>query len=519
MGTELEKTNAEDGKKEEVKFTNVSVMYVDDPNKQHIILPKGMKYDIARAWLTKIEAEQNRLFNFHFRFKAWYPFDAMWALYRALAEVYGFAHVADFEYQTMFGKMKEPPRSIVIDVGYGRKQQIPWGPIAVTGLSAPLTPKITFDNGLPALELSAEIKNHERPIADSIIAKAEEILRTSSIYRGQAVEIDFTIFNPRDIQFDVERSPKFMDTKITEDELIVPDEVRDLIETNVWTPVRHAQVCREQQIPLRRSVLMAGKYGVGKTLTARVTAMLCEKNGWTFLYLRNLEHLQQALYFAQKYEPCCIFAEDINRVVSGDRDAEMDKIFNTMDGVDRKNHEVMTIFTTNDVDEIHAGMLRPGRIDAVITITPPDAIAAAKLVRHYGRTIVDPEANLEEVGVMLAGQIPAIIREAVERSKLAAIKNTKSGEKLVVRAQHLKIAAHQMLEHAKLLVEPEDEKPDLVVLGESIGQMIADGMRYRDPDTSNDASAEEDSEILARAPKYLLEDAGRPQNGKRDLTK
>lgn len=504
--TEL--TTNEDQKKssKKVEFKNVQVMYVDDPSSPRISIPKGMTFAQAREWLTKIETEENRKFSFMYKFKGWYPFDAMWAVYRALAELYGFVHIGDFK--GMFGPV--PPVSITIETDYNTKQQIPWGPIEVHQLSAPLEPNIDFDQGLPCLTLTAMIKNHERTKVDELMERAEQLLKTDSIYRGKAIEIDFTIFSPGDINFDIQRAPKFMDTNVKETDLILPKETHDLVETGVWTPIRNTQACREHKIPLRRGILLAGKYGVGKTLAARVTAMLCEQHNWTFLYLKDLEQLPQALYFAKRYEPCVVFAEDINRVVSGDRTAEMDKLFNTVDGIDRKNDEVMIVFTTNDLDEIHPAMLRPGRIDAVITVTPPDAAAAAALVRHYGRTIVDPNANLEGVGKLLAGQIPAIIREAVERSKLAAIKDTAPGQELVVRDRHLEIAARQMLEHAKLLEQPEPPKPDLVIAFEKFGEIVANGMRYSKDYDNDDGSKESDRHIAKDAVREVMDAAGRP---------
>jgi hypothetical protein len=508
-------------KKEKVVFKDVGVTYLDDSAKPQIHLPKGMDEDTAIHWLQKVRDEKNRTFVFSHRFKGWFPFDAMWAVYRALCETYGFAHVADFK--TMFGP--QPPTSVTIEIGYGQKQQIPWGPIQVSGISGAVMPAIEFDQGLPALRISAEIKNYDRPKLDQLVAKTEEILKTSSIYRGKAVEVDFTIFTPRDINFDVERAPKFMDTVIQEDELILPQMVQDLMDTSLWTPIRSTQECRDQKIPLRRGVLLAGKYGVGKTLAARVTAMLCEKHAWTYLYLRNLEQLPQALRFAKMYEPCVVFAEDINRVTSGDRDTHMDNIFNIIDGVDRKNDEVMIVFTTNDLDEIHAGMLRPGRIDTVVPVTPPDAAAATRLVRHYGRGLVEDAADLSEVGELLAGQIPAIIREAVERSKLAAIRDKKPNEKLVVRSQHLKIAAHQMLEHAKLLEEPPQAKPDITLFGEAVGAVIAHGIQGamqdysltdRDGNVAKgeglDISGKPVGNMVRKLPEIVLDRAGRPDD-------
>jgi transitional endoplasmic reticulum ATPase len=336
------------------------------------------------------------------------------------------------------------------------------------------------------------------------------MLTKNSIYRGKAIEADFEVVDPRNFKFDPTKAPTFWDTTGTRiEDIILPDEVFDLVQTSVWTPIERSQLCRTHKIPLRRGILLAGSYGVGKTLAARITAKLCEENGWTFLYLKNLKQLEQALKFAKRYEPCVVFAEDVNRIVSGERTQEMDDLFNLIDGVDRKNDEVMVVFTTNNIEQIHAGMLRPGRIDSVVTVTPPDSKAVQRLVKLYGREILDPAADLSVVGEMLAGQIPAIIRETVERSKLAAIKDAKPNEPLQVKSEHLISAARQMLVHAGLLLEPPKDKPDLVVLGNAIGSVIRSGMR-EELRGVDEAPYESELNVGVSA---MLDQAGRP-NGK-----
>lgn len=498
---EIQKLQAKEEKK---VFKNVNVMFVDDPNAKTITLPQGMSYADARVWLKKMEDEENRTFIFEHHFKGWYPLDAMYAVYRAMAEIYGFAHVGDFP-----GFWKDtPPTSVTVEIAYGQMQQIPWGPIQVHDLSGMVFPQLSFYKGLPSLTIKAEVKNKERPILDQLVAKAVEVLQRSSIYRGKAIEVDFTIFNPRSIEFDPLRAPKFMDTQVKEEDIILSRDVQDLVSTNLFTPIRHAAACRAHKIPLRRGLLLNGKYGVGKTLLARITAMLCEKNGWTFVYLRDLNQLSQALAFAKQYEPCVVFAEDVNRVVSGDRDANMDAIFNVLDGVDRKNDEVMVVFTTNNIEQIHEGMLRPGRIDTVVEVTPPDATAAERLIRFYGRGLVEEEADLAKVGKLLEGNIPAIIREAVERSKLAAIHDHATrGETgpLVVSARHLELAALQMLDHAKLLAPPPAKKPDVVLFGETLGRIIVAGAEEH-RNYTNDWN----DKALNLLSTQVLEGAGRP---------
>lgn len=502
-------------KDEEVKFTNVGLQYVEDKNTSKIQIPKGMSLLQARQWLKKFEEEENRTVMFTHTFRGYFPFDAMLAVYRAMAQIYGFTHIANFEHATMFGKMETPPVSIVIQTSIDTKQQIPWGPLEVNGIDGKLAPGLTIENKLPCLVLQGEIKNAHRERAQQIIDLAEVILKTSSIYKGKAVEIDFQIFD-KNLGFDVTRQPKFMDTNVAKSDLILPDDVQRLLSTSLWTPVEHSQACRQNKIPLRRGVLMAGKYGVGKTLAARVTARVCQDNGWTFIYLRNLFQLDQALRFAKYYEPAVIFAEDVNRISEGNRDADMDSLFNVLDGVDRKNDEVMVVFTTNDLDDIHAGMLRPGRIDTVLTIYPPDAKAAARLIKFYGRDLLSADADLAKVARMLDGQIPAIIREVVERAKLAAISDIGISGRLLVDGHHLETAALQMLEHAKLLEEPEEEKPDLVILGEAIGNVIARGIwdiksDRGDPDeTDSEGNRHPDGTYLKVAAKEIMDIAGRP---------
>ena len=81
----------------------------------------------------------------------------------------------------------------------------------------------------------------------------------------------------------------------------------------------------------------------------------------------------------------------------------------------------MVLFTSNNADHIHEAMRRPGRIDTFIKIDPPDALAVDKLLRLYGRGRIAASEDLREVCTMLAGQIPAVVREVVERAKLAAV--------------------------------------------------------------------------------------------------
>jgi len=175
-----------------------------------------------------------------------------------------------------------------------------------------------------------------------------------------------------------------------------------------------------------------------------------------------------AINFAQMYGPAVIFAEDIDEVLGTNaRTQQVNEVLNTIDGVDSKAHEVMVVLTTNHVENINRAMLRPGRLDDVITIRPPDASAAIRLVKQYGGALIDPSEDFTGAGARLDGMIPAVIREVVERAKLGAVRaraiavregTAKKTDPLIIGADALMTAADTMRDQLELL---EDQAPDV----------------------------------------------------------
>jgi transitional endoplasmic reticulum ATPase len=142
----------------------------------------------------------------------------------------------------------------------------------------------------------------------------------------------------------------------------------------------------------------------------------------------------------------------------------MNDILNTIDGVDMKRAEQIVVLTTNHVDRINRAMLRPGRLDAVISVLPPDAQAVTQLMRHYARGLLNDatDESLQSAAKLLEGQIPSIVREVVERSKLAAVFRVGKGGDVTLVGEDLTVAAKGMLAHMKLLEEPKvDDRSDM----------------------------------------------------------
>jgi transitional endoplasmic reticulum ATPase len=142
----------------------------------------------------------------------------------------------------------------------------------------------------------------------------------------------------------------------------------------------------------------------------------------------------------------------VDRVTSGERSVEMDDILNILDGIDTKSANIITVLTTNDLMSINPAMLRPGRLDAVIDVTPPDAEAVEKLLRLYGGETIDADTDLSQVSQILNGNIPAVIAEVVKRAKLAQLRLQPVGERVAkISEAALLDAATTMQAQVKLL--------------------------------------------------------------------
>lgn len=438
-----------------------------------IVLPENMPLDKAIEVLVRKKTEEQTAVDLHEEIES-YPLDGAHALMAVLRETFGWAQAVPKVIKTMFGKQEIAPTIVNLQVGHNEHTQVFWGDFAIPGIDGALSCGAGLKNGRPIFVIKGKILQKDMAAVKAIAQKTRDYVRAKSVYRGKAIRL---VTDDKGMT-NVETPPSFLDlSRVNEDELVFSDNVMEQIRTSLFTPVEKTEHCRKHKIPLKRGVLLEGRYGCGKTLTAFVTAKKCQDNGWTFIYLDRVSGLKGAMMFATQYSPAVIFAEDIDRVVQGERSVAIDDVLNQIDGIESKGTELLTILTTNYVEKIEKAMMRPGRLDAVISVHAPDAKAAEKLVRIYARDLIAEDENLQAVGRELDGQIPAMIREVVERSKLYAISRIEEGQDLKLQASDLIHAARAMKRHQELMEEPKQKELTAEqALGVTMAKLVSDGL-------------------------------------------
>lgn len=424
--------------------------------------PSNMPLEKAVEALERRIDDENQMFRVFEVIDA-YPHDAAVAFVRAMNKLYGFA--SPQTRMTMFGP--QPPQMLSIKVGPGLKDvvQCPLGRFKLPGVDEGVTTAFdTDDKGRPIFVVVAEVPKKKRHLLIELAEETRRIVAAESIYRGKAIRLGVS----DDGDLNLSDPPDFLDVSdTTEADLLFDANIWNQIDTNVLVPMKATQMCQKMKIPLKRGILLEGPFGTGKSLVSRMTANVATRNGWTFILLDKVQGLRVALEFANRYAPALVFAEDIDRI-AGERDDAMNDLINTIDGVVSKRAQVMTVLTTNFVHKLNPVILRPGRLDAVISLRAPGPETVQKLVRHYGGDLISEDVDLSEVGEELKGQIPASIRECVERAKLGMIGR---GDNNLI-AVDVVTAAQTMKNHLALLNKEDKTETDAEKLASSLRAIV-----------------------------------------------
>lgn len=435
---------------------------------EKIVLPENLTIvDAITVLQDRAEYEESKV-NLLFDFDT-FVWDGAYALSKALERKFGWAQAK--------ASFWSNPTLVGIELEDGKTIQIPWGNFSVPGIEGgSFATDSTEKEGRLIFQLRISVKRKYEAQMTELRDLVYKILQEESIYKGKAISIAFSDKDGDAIEMP---APKFLDlSRAKVEELIFSDDVHDAIETNLFTPIDKHHLAKKMGVPFKRGVLLVGDFGVGKTLSAYVAAAKAVDQKITFVYCQNPAEFSRVMRFAAQYAPSVVFCEDIDRIAGRERNNETNDIINTLDGVDTKSKDIITVLTTNAVENVSQPLLRPGRLDAVIHVRRPDAKAVQRLVRLYTKGMLAADADLTEVGELLKDNIPAVIREVCERSKLAALRISNDSQTIPVKA--LVESARTMRMQLDLLNKQNDTEQTGVKLvtafGEALGRHVAAGV-------------------------------------------
>ena len=394
-----------------------------------IILPKGMSNHAAVAWIIQQDIAENSPVKIDHTINCM-PLDGVNALWQCIKTTFG--HVEFMRTAATMFKPSEPPTMLSIPTGVsGEFIQTPFCRMRIPALDGGWL-MATASVGFGGIRLIGEVKKKHEQRVKELLASISTFLTTHSIYRGKALMLDHEFLDllEQDIShFDLmKHAPSFLDVKsATRENVILNEETEFDLNTSIFLRIQNPEACIANNMPLKHGAVFSGTFGTGKTSTGYLIANIAQKHGWTFIYCKDNDRIVEALNLAKMYPRVVVFFEDVDSVLSGERDDDMNAVFEAMDGIDAKTNHVISIFTTNNEKAIHPGFMRAGRIETLLRFHKPDAAAARKFVSKFARTkdgndtVLAGDVDMEIVGEALKGLAPAELFEIVGLGKASAL--------------------------------------------------------------------------------------------------
>jgi transitional endoplasmic reticulum ATPase len=420
-------------------ITGDEVDFHDGPK---ISLPRNMTYGKAYETLKRLEkeAEQPTEFAKVFRYR---PDDGAHATFQCIKNRWGM--LLGKTIQTFFGDI--PPEIKTINIGVNETMQVPWGNIQIPhmdGLTINIGQTRDRDYGV-IFQIVANGPRKYKAEIEGLFEDIEQYLQTKSIYRGKAISGS--------------NDPQFLDLSTFRPEQVVfANQVIRALEGDVWAPLKHTATMREEGLSLKRSSLLYGPYGTGKTSIGMLTAQVATDNGWTFFSARpGRDKAEDVLRTARLYQPAVVVIEDIDTESSSSDADDVTKLLEAFDGITSKGGEIEVIMTTNHIDRIHKGMLRPGRLDAIVEVAALDRPAVERLVK-----VVVPvekladDVDYDAVYEAMEGYLPAFIRESLNRAITYAISRLQGDGRYVINTDDIVSAANSLRPQYDMLQQAEE---------------------------------------------------------------
>lgn len=449
---------------------------------ERFVIPASMNVRGAIEWLEEWEETQETTFSFS-RTYPYRPYDGAAAMERAFVRVFGVAGMGR-AIKTLFGST--PPEYVSVATGVNTTVQVPWGQIQMPALDATIYTGATRsrEDGI-VFEITVQAPRKHRQRIEGFLDVVADELAQRSIYRGKAITGG--------------EEPTFLDlSTIDPSRIVYSADTLTQLNANLWSLIEHSDTMRTLGIPLKRAVLAYGPWGTGKTLAGALTGQRATANGWTYILARpGRDDLMSTMTTARLYAPSVVWFEDIDVSASDATAQYISRLLDALDGVSAKGREVIVGFTTNHVERIAKGMLRPGRIDSVVhfgTLAPEDV---EKLVRiSVPDHILAPSVDWARVGTAFEGYVPAFAREAIDRAMRYTIARTGAvgqvtTDDLVSAAQGLR-AQLALMDEAGLGVR-EDSMSE--AFRKLIGEAVADTMSVSECHHSHAPFTVDDNEL------------------------
>src|SRR5579875_3136509 len=218
------------------------------------------------------------------------------------------------------------------------------------------------------------------------------------------------------------------------------EELREVVEY-----LRNPKAFRRMGAKVPTGILLHGPPGTGKTLLAKAVAhesgaVFFSQSAASFVEMfagLGAARIRRLFNTARRHAPAIVFIDEIDAVgaTRGKDNQEYDQTLNQllveMDGF-TSSGDVVVLAASNLLEKLDPALLRPGRFDRQIFVSPPDLLGRERILKvHSANKPIDPEVDFDLVARQTAGLTGA---ELANICNEAAINAVRAGRRLISMA-------------------------------------------------------------------------------------
>ena len=242
--------------------------------------------------------------------------------------------------------------------------------------------------------------------------------------------------------------------QVTLDDVGDMAEVKQTLTESVLWPLTYPDTFARLGVQPPRGVLLYGPPGCGKTYLVKAIAgtgranVLSVKgaellNKWVGESERAVRELFRR---AREAAPTLVFLDEVDALAptrgqstdGGTTDRVVAALLTELDGVESLRN-VVVIGATNRPDLIDPALLRPGRLERLVFVPPPDGEARAAILRASAKSVpLDSAVDLDELGAELEGFSAADCAALIREAALSAMRQSLDAS--TVTAEHVATA-------------------------------------------------------------------------------
>ena len=250
------------------------------------------------------------------------------------------------------------------------------------------------------------------------------------------------------------------------------ENIKEEIRMKIIYPLQNRALFNAYGKKLGGGVLLYGPPGCGKTLISKATAGEIQANFISIgihqildLYVGNSEkNLHQSFQLARENAPAILFFDEVDALAADRKDFResairtmINQFLAEMDGNIGSNEGILILGATNAPWHLDAAFRRPGRVDRIIFVPPPDEPAREAIVEIVARDKplkrLDAKALAKRTKDFSGADIKSIFDVATERALTRAMKEGRvvplTTEDLLQASKGMKPSTRAWFESAK----------------------------------------------------------------------